>query len=92
VTTVGIKELKARLSQFLTKAAAGEKVIITDRGAPIALLTTVPPEMQALSDMRRQGKVSWSGRKPDGLPATARRKRRKGNPDVSGAVIQDRER
>ena len=33
---VGVRELKARLSEFIAKAAAGESVIVTDRGRPVA--------------------------------------------------------
>lgn len=35
---VGIRELKARLSDYLDRAAAGEEVIVTDRGQPVARL------------------------------------------------------
>jgi prevent-host-death family protein len=31
-TRVGIRELKARLSHYLDRAAAGETIIVTDRG------------------------------------------------------------
>ncbi|MHB1138568.1 MAG: type II toxin-antitoxin system Phd/YefM family antitoxin [Microthrixaceae bacterium] len=35
---VGVRELKARLSEFLGRAAAGEHVVVTDRGRPVARL------------------------------------------------------
>ncbi len=35
---VGVRELKARLSSYLRRAADGEVITITDRGAPIASL------------------------------------------------------
>ena len=31
-TRVGIRELKARLSHYLERAAAGETIVVTDRG------------------------------------------------------------
>lgn len=33
---VGVRDLKAKLSEFLGRAAAGEQVVVTDRGDPIA--------------------------------------------------------
>ena len=38
-----VANLKARLSEFLAAARAGEDVIITDRGQPIARLTALEP-------------------------------------------------
>ena len=39
--TVGLKTLKNRLSEYVRRAAAGETVVITDRGRPVAELA--PP-------------------------------------------------
>jgi prevent-host-death family protein len=33
---VGVRELKAKLSEYLAAAAAGEDVVVTDRGRPVA--------------------------------------------------------
>ena len=35
---VGIRELKAHLSEYVGKAAAGERIVVTDRGKPVAQL------------------------------------------------------
>lgn len=35
---VAVRELKAKLSAFLERAAAGELITVTDRGRPIATL------------------------------------------------------
>lgn len=35
---VGVRELKAKLSEFIGRAAKGESVIVTDRGRPVAQL------------------------------------------------------
>ena len=35
---VGVRELKAKLSSFLQRAAAGEVITVTDRGRPVAVL------------------------------------------------------
>jgi len=36
---VGVRELKAKLSDYLGRAATGEDIVVTDRGRPIARLT-----------------------------------------------------
>lgn len=38
---VAVRELKAKLSAFLQRAAAGELITVTDRGRPIATLGPV---------------------------------------------------
>ncbi len=35
---VGVRELKAKLSEYLAAAAAGEDIVVTDRGRPVARL------------------------------------------------------
>ena len=35
---VAVRELKAKLSAYLERAAAGEHITVTDRGKPIAVL------------------------------------------------------
>ena len=43
--TAAISKLKASLSEYLTKVKAGENVLVTERGKPIARI--VPVERQA---------------------------------------------
>ena len=38
---VGVRELKSRLSQYLHRAATGERILVTERGNPLVLLTPV---------------------------------------------------
>lgn len=42
MTDVGVRELKARLSEYLARAAGGEVIRVTDRGRPTALLVPLP--------------------------------------------------
>ncbi|HEX2362367.1 MAG TPA: type II toxin-antitoxin system prevent-host-death family antitoxin [Jiangellaceae bacterium] len=39
---VGVRDLKARLSEFLDRAARGEVITVTDRGDPKAVLGPLP--------------------------------------------------
>ena len=38
---IGIRELKARLSEYVNRVAAGETITVTDRGQPRAMLVPV---------------------------------------------------
>ncbi len=87
MATVGIKDLKANLSKYIRRAAAGKEVTITDRGVPVAVIAPLSPDVRALLRMREKGLVRWSGGKPDFKPI----KVSGGDPDVSGAVIEERD-
>lgn len=39
---VGVRELKQHLSEFLDRAASGERIMVTDRGRPKALIVPLP--------------------------------------------------
>jgi prevent-host-death family protein len=58
--TVGIRDLKNRLSEYVRAARSGEAVLVTDRGMVVAELT--PP-----------GQGAVNGSVPAGLVALARR-------------------
>lgn len=53
--SVGVRELKARLSEYLARAARGEEVIVTDRNRPIARLLAY----SAPSDVERGIEEGW---------------------------------
>lgn len=64
--TVGVRELKAQLSEYLRHVKAGETVIITERGRPIGRIVpepeTLEEKMQRLIDA---GLAEWNGEKPE---------------------------
>lgn len=39
---VGVRDLKARLSEHLQRASRGDMITVTDRGRPIAVLGPIP--------------------------------------------------
>src|SRR5262245_53744689 len=87
VTTVGIRELKNQLSRYLKRVRAGERLVVTERGQPVAVIAP-PPTSTAehrIEGMLRLGVARWAGGKPLG----ARRPPRvKGEP-IADAVIED---
>lgn len=42
---VSVARLKARLSEYLRRASAGEVVVVTDRGTPVARLVPLSREL-----------------------------------------------
>lgn len=91
-SSIGIRQLKAQLSQQLRRVRAGETVHVTDRGKVIATINPVPdstdpPAVQWAREMVAAGRASWSGGKPTGSMRPARLR---GTATVSEAVIEDR--
>ena len=76
--SVGIKTLKNRLSEYVRAAAAGETVLVTDRGQVVAELVSprvradASPDEQRLGELMRQGLLA-----PAKVPPKARLPRRK---------------
>jgi prevent-host-death family protein len=65
---VGIKALKDHLSEYLRRVRDGERIVVTDRGAPVAVLAPVEEgaEVQWAWELVRSGGASWGGGKPRG--------------------------
>jgi prevent-host-death family protein len=65
---VGIKTLKDHLSEYLRRARQGERIVVTDRGAPVAMLAPVEEsaEVSWAWELVRSGAARWSGGKPKG--------------------------
>ncbi len=76
--SIGIKALKNRLSEYVRAAAAGETVLVTDRGQVVAelvpprVLADASPDEQRLGELMRQGLLA-----PAKLTPKARLPRRK---------------
>ena len=71
---VGVRELKSKLSYYLTLVRGGERVVVTDRGIPIAELGPVSQRtgQEVLQNLVAQGLATWSGGKPKGAMPLAR--------------------
>lgn len=86
--TVGIRELKNRLSHYLDRVRAGERLAVTDRGTLVAYVVpaAVASELEGLIRLVREDRASWEGGKPEGTasPVGVRGKA------VSEIVIEER--
>ena len=68
MTTVGVRELRDRLSEYLRRVKAGERFTVTERGRPVAVLSAPPegPDRQEIEAILREGLGKWGGGKPLG--------------------------
>ena len=61
---VGVRDLKARLSEYLRQVSQGQTVIITDHGRPVGRLSPVEqPLDERLEALQDAGMVAWNGQK-----------------------------
>ena len=67
MTSIGIRELRQRASEYLRRVEAGETLEVTDRGRPIALLTPIP-HVPPLEQLRASGGLVESEGVIDDLP------------------------
>lgn len=66
MNTVGVAELRQNLSVFLRRVAKGERLVVTERNRPVAVLGPPPPDGAALDRLIAEGRVSRPPRR--GLP------------------------
>lgn len=65
MTTTGIADLKARLSEYLAKVRTGDEVVITDRGTPIARIVPLTKAGSEWRDLERAGLLRRPARSMD---------------------------
>lgn len=62
--TVGIRDLKARLSDYLRQLQKGQVIVITDHGKPIGRIIPAETNLEERVEiLRKAGMVEWSGKK-----------------------------
>jgi prevent-host-death family protein len=67
--TVGVRDLKANLSCHLKRVRAGARLLVSDRGRPIAAIVPVAhaTDQAWLHRLVAEGKVHWNGQ-PSRVP------------------------
>jgi prevent-host-death family protein len=92
MVAIGLRELKARLSEYVSRARDGETIIVTLRNKPVAQLVpleSMDPAIEELRALAARGVIEWSGSKPLGFPPGEGPKLREGM-TASEAVIEER--
>ena len=67
MASVGIKELKEKLSGYMDRVRQGEEIIVTDRGKEIAKVIPISRERAAIRHLVETSQAVWAGDKPKGL-------------------------
>jgi prevent-host-death family protein len=88
---VSVRDLKNRLSEYLRRVQAGQRVVVTDRGRPVAELGPCGPEL--LSEDERLGRLVEAGelRRPRGRGFAAFRPVRIRGRRLSETVLEERD-
>lgn len=88
--TVGIRELKARLSAYLQEVKKGRTILITEHGKPVGHITPVVKSVEErLHDLARGPNYTWSGKKLQaGKPLKINRQ---GKKMISDIVLENRD-
>lgn len=87
--TVGTRELKNRLSEYLRRVKAGETVIITERGVPVGQIQPIQADLTSrLLKLAQAGVVEWNGQP---MPSYQPRAVNKSGRLLSDLVAEDRE-
>ena len=92
MATVGVRDLKNRLTHYLGRAKRGEEVIVTERGRPVAILASIESLERPQSLQAQLAKLAASGLVilPTGKRLTRVRRVRVSEPPVSRTILEDR--
>ena len=86
---VGIRELKAKLSECVREVREGETIVVTERGRAVArLIPDATSVREGLAALRSAGGIQWSGRR---LTRTKPVARLRGRRTVADLVSENRE-
>lgn len=89
MTVAGIAEVKTRLSEYLARVRAGEEVLVTDRGRPVARIVPVIDGAPHLRELERRGLMrNPSAALPDDFLDRPRPSPKTGS--VRDALLEDR--
>lgn len=81
-----IRELKAKLSEHIRIAAAGEDVTVSIHGKAVAKIISAN-KPRDLKRLMTEPNITWNGRKPSGLVRPAPLRKGKA---ISAIVLEDR--
>jgi prevent-host-death family protein len=85
MVSVGIKEMKEKLSGYLDRVRLGEEITVTDRGKEIAMIIPISQERRAVRNLVETGRAAWAGDKPRSMKGI----KVKGKA-ISKTVLEDR--
>lgn len=92
MSTVGVRELKNRLTEYLRRTKQGEEIVVTERGRPIALIQPIQSAPQAASLEARLARLAVQGlvTLPTRRPVGKLRRAKASGPPVSTLILEER--
>lgn len=92
MATVGVKELKNRLTQYLSRSKQGEEIVVTERGKPIAVIQPIQSAKEVSSQEARLAQLAAQGRVtlPTRKPLKKIRLVKVSGAPLSSAILEDR--
>ena len=86
--TIGIRELKSKLSECVRDVKMGRTVVVTEHGRRVARLVPEAPSVdERLETLKNAGTILWSGRR---LGPTKPDVRVRGKRTVADIVVENR--
>ena len=87
--SVGLRELKTHLSEYVRQVKFGRTIVITERGRAVGRIVPMPKSLdQEIQAQQASGLFEWNG---EPLPPVERRPRVRGKKTVAELVIENRE-
>ncbi len=88
-TTVGIRDLKAQLSQYMRQVKSGKTITITEWGKPIGRIIPIEESLEEkMETLVNTGFAVWSGERLTAVMPTIKAK---GDKTIAQLVVEDRE-
>jgi prevent-host-death family protein len=85
---VGVRELKARLSEYLRQVKQGHTLVITERGKAVGRLIPQGQSLdERLEELQRAGLIRWNGKKLSPMKPIAKLR---GKKTIADIIIEDR--
>jgi len=86
---IGIRELKATLSECVREVKSGRTIVVTDHGRPVARIIPEAISLRERVDaLRNAGAIAWSGRR---LRRAKPAGKVRGDKTVADLIIENRE-
>lgn len=86
--SVGVRELKTRLSEYLRQVKAGRTIVITEHGKAVGRIVPAETSLEEkLEAMRQAGLIRWSGNKLKPMKPIAKTKE---GHSVADLIVEDR--
>ena len=88
---VGVRELRQNLSVYLERVIAGERLAVTERGRPVAMLVPLSPTATLVERLVAEGRATPARKRIDDLPPLKGRTRPDLDERLQRALQESRE-